>query len=235
MNNLTIIYLTANIVSKGWMEYQIEILKQAIYKMNFSIISISREPLDFGDNYIDTDQHGYWNIYRQLLRGAQLAKTRYIAMVEDDTLYSKEHFNEFRPRDNEVSYNRSRWSLFCWKKPALYCLRQRISNCSLIAPREYLIGALKERMDKHPDGDNLPNTRVGEVGRHKVESRLKVSLRNMVEWWSTTPIIQLNHPGGIDIAQKKQKKKHGQLKAYEIPYWGRADDIVAKYNNSIEE
>jgi hypothetical protein len=52
-----------------------------------------------------------------------------------------------------------------------------------------------------------------------------------VEWWSTVPVIQLNHPGGIDPAQQRKRKRHGQLKAHEIPYWGKAVDIAAKYHS----
>ena len=231
MNDLTLIYITANKMSDKWMDYHIEQLNRATHKLFLPIISISREPMDLGENYLDTDKHGYWNIYRQLLRGAKLATTKYVATVEDDTLYSREHFKEFRPKDDEVSYNHSRWSLFSWD--AVFCLRQRISNCSLIAPRELLIEALDERMAKHPDGDNLPNPHIGEVGRHSIELRLKVTRRKKVEWWSTTPVIQLNHPDGIDGCQQKKRKAHGQLKANEIPYWGKATDIVRIYNECI--
>ncbi len=225
MHDLTVLYITANEMPEKWMEYQIDILLKAIG--DTPIISVSRKPMDLGVNLLDTEpEKSYWNIYKQMLRAAWRAKTCFVAMVEDDVLYSKEHFVQFRPKRGEVSYNRSRWSLFAWDP--IYCLRQRVSNCSLIACRKVLIEALTEREEKYPDG----NKYVGEIGRAIVENRLGVSRRKMVEWYSTVPIIHINHPGGIDETQQQQWKKHGQIKAIDIPFWGKAKDIVEVYNGS---
>lgn len=182
--------------------------------------------MNLGTNLIDTEKKCYFNIYMQILRGALLTKTPYVAMVEDDVLYSKEHFIQFRPKSTEVSYNRSRWSLFSWDP--IYCLRQRVSNCSLIAPTKLLIEALSERKAVWPDG--APDKISGEVGRPIIDKRLRVTIRNKVEWYSTTPIIQLNHQSGSDVHARKKWKKHGQLKAYDIPHWGKATNIARIYN-----
>jgi len=183
--------------------------------------------MDLGHNILQTGPFGYWNIYRQLCIGAKLAETPYVSLAEDDVLYPPHHFSAFRPPADSVSYNRARWSLFTWDP--IYCLRQRVCNCTLIAPRALLIEALEERMAKHPDGDSLPDTHVGEVGRPRVDQRLRVKSRKSVEWWSTAPVVQLNHSSGIDVRQNQQRKEHGQLRAHDVPYWGKAVDIAAKY------
>lgn len=233
IQDLTIIYITANLVPERWQKFQIEILLEAIDKT--SIISVSRKPLDLGYNIIDFEPKSYWNIYVQLNQAAKLATTDYIAIVEDDTLYTHEHFVGFRPKLDEVSYNRSRWSLFVWDP--LYCLRQRISNCSLIAARKYLIDALDEREKRWPEGcsDHL----VGEVGRPVIDRRMKVSARKMVEWYCRNPIVQFNHENGTDNGDYGLKngkhliKKHGQIQAYDIPYWGKAEELVKRFINEI--
>jgi hypothetical protein len=225
MSDITILYITANMMPKNWYEFQIHHLKKSI--RDSMIVSISRKELDLGYNLIDTNERCYWNIYRQMLRGAKVTNTPYIAMAEDDVLYTEEHFFEFRPKLNEVAYDRARWSLFAWEKDPIYCMRQRISNCSLIAPREYLIEALEEREQKYPNGNDY----VGEVGRNKVENKLGVSIRNCVEFYCNNPIVQLNHPAGIDETQQRCWKKHGQMKAFDIPYWGKAEEIVRIYEN----
>ena len=169
----------------------------------------------------------------QMLRGAEIAKTKFIAVAEDDTLYTQEHFSEFRPPKDKVSYDRSRWSLFSWDN--MYCLRQRVSNCSLIAPRELLIEALRERKAKYPHG--CPDSLVGEVGRTIVDRRMGVTQREAVEWYCTNPIVQLNHPTGTDkgdygmIEGRHHIKRHGQIKAYDIPFWGKATDLIAYYKD----
>jgi len=98
----------------------------------------------------------------------------------------------------------------------------------MIGARDLVIDALEERDKKHPDGFSY----TGEIGREIVEKRLGVTRRKMVEWYSTVPVIQLNHPDGIDEGQQKQWKKHAQIKAYDIPYWGNAEDIVRLYNEA---
>lgn len=228
MDDLTVMYITANEMPKGWMDFQLKHLISSIGSA--PVVSVSREPMRFGTNLLDAEpQKSYWNIYRQMLRAAKAAKTIYVAMAEDDTLYSKEHFTQFRPALDQVSYNRSRWSLFCWDP--VFCLRQRVSNCTLIAPRQLLIEALQEREDKYPDGNDY----AGEVGRPIVARTLGVTDYKAVDWFSTVPVIQLNHPQGIDETQQRQWKKHGQIKAYHIPYWGKSRNIAKVYNDARRE
>jgi len=220
--DLTVVYITANETPDGWATFQMGHFLEAVGKL--PIISISRKPINLGTNLIDNEQKCYWNIYRQLLRGAKHADTEFIAMAEDDVLYSKEHFTCFRPLKDEVGYNRSRWTLLAWE--ALYSLKQRVSNCSLIAPRELLIEALQERMDKHLDG---MTDFAGEIGRKEIERGLGVTHRKMVDFFSEVPIVQLSHINGTEHRQRIKRKKHGQIKAYDIPYWGKASDIIKHY------
>lgn len=224
---ITILYITNNELPESWVKFA---LKHLIHAANGApIITISRLPMTLGTNLLDTEPKSYWNLYMQLLRGAQEAKTPYVALAEDDVLYTRAHFHEFRPSLDCIAYDRSRWSLFVWEKDPFYCMRQRISNCSLIASREYLIDALLERKNKYPDGvDQKLN---GEVGRPIVDKRLGVSKRNMVEFYSYGPIVQLNHPSGTDLTQQTQWKRHGQMRAYDIPYWGTAKEIIKHYAN----
>lgn len=227
MSDLTIIFITANLMPPIWTEYQARVLTES--GNGFPIITISRKPTSIGLNLIDDHEKSYWNIYRQMLRGAQIATTPYIAMAEDDTLYTREHFTEYRPALDAVSYNRSRWSLFSWEERPIFCLRQRISNCSLIASREYLVESLSERMEKYPDRG--PEKWAGEVGRKNIEKALGVTVRKCEEWYGSNPIVQLNHLWGTDERQQTAWKKHGQIKAIEIPYWGKARDIVDVYKS----
>jgi len=211
-----------------WMEYQIDVLKQAIG--NAPIVSISKKPMNLGTNIVE-EEHGqrhYWKIYQAMYEAAKIATTPFVAQVEDDALYPKEHFKEFRPPLDTVSYNRARWSLFSWHE--IYCLRQRISNCTLIAPRLLLIEALEERFAKWPQG--APHEITGEIGRSIVERKLGVKRRKMVEWYSTTPVVHLNHPTGIDDCQRRKHKAHGQIKAIDIPYWGPCKEILRRYHGN---
>lgn len=222
--DLTIIFLTLNKTPRYFSEFQKDNLISSAG--DHRIISISREPMRLGYNIVDDNPPGYVNIYRQILVGAQIATTDYIAIAEDDTLYTQEHFNFYRPPLDTFAYNQNRLALFTWGEP-MYSWRNRKSNCSLIAPRVLTIEALKERFEKH--GDNWPEQFVGELGRKRVEIGLGVTRRKSVEVFSEVSLVQFNHTMGTERTQKNRKKAHGPIKAYSVPWWGDADELVSKY------
>lgn len=223
--DITIIFLTANKVPKGWAAFHKEKLLEATG--NTPIITISKEPLDWGINVIQKEPYGISNVYWQLLRGAKMAKTKYIAVVEDDTLYPKEHF-EFRPPLDTFAYNRNKFGLFTWGVPTFYWY-DRFKNSTLVAPRELTVEALEERFAKYPKGTPESAHFTGELGRNNIEKNLGVTLRKSMWFTTGVSIVNLDHEFGIDHLGRTHRKAMGMLRAYEIPYWGRAEDIVKKF------
>jgi hypothetical protein len=231
MQDLTVIYLTANQHPVGWQAYHILTLLEAIQEL--PLIVVSREDKDAFHSLVNTRQNTklmldkgkkcHANMYFQLLQAAKQAETEYIATAEDDALYPKEHFTFHRPKPNAVAYDMARWSLFTWS-PELYSLKQRVSNCTLIAPRKYLIEALEERFNKYTV-ENFPPQLVSEVGRY--EGNMGITIRNMEKVYCKIPTIHLNHPNGSDSTE--HRKAMGEVKAYNIPYWGKAEEIVKRY------
>jgi hypothetical protein len=222
-SNITIIMLTASRVPKKWAEFHKEKLIEA--SGGCPIITISREPLDWGLNLLQTEEYGISNIYFQLLKGAKTATTDYIGVAEDDTLYPKEHF-EYRPPEDTFAYNMNKFGLFTWGKPT-YFWKNRIKNSTLIAPRKLVIEALEERFAKYPNG--TPEGFTGEMGRPNIEDKLGLKRRKSA-WFSTeVSIIAVDHELGIDRLARSHRKGMGILRAYDIPYWGQASEIVKKF------
>lgn len=222
-SDITIIMLTANRVPKGWAKFHKEKLLEAAG--NTPIITISKEPLDWGENVLQGEEYGPSNIYTQLLRGAKMAKTDFIGVAEDDALYPKEHF-EFRPPTDTFAYNMNRFNIFTWGRPT-YSWKNRMGNFTLIAPRKLVIETLEERFAKYPEG--TPSGLTGELGRQNVEEKL--GLTHHKSMWFTTPIsvIHIDHEVGIDRLARTHRKGMGILRSYEIPHWGRAEDIIKKF------
>jgi hypothetical protein len=211
----------------NWVQFHMRHLKAALGDM--PVVTVSRIPMDFGINLLDDAAPCYSNLYRQILRAAKVAETKYIAIVEDDTLYHENHFHRFRPQDDEFAYNRARWSVFSWGEPQ-YSLRNRISNCSCIAPRLLMIDALTERFAKPgPVHEGL----MAECGRNDVEAKLEITQRKKVEFYSRIPIVQLSHPHGTERRQQEQRKAHAEIRAFDIPHWGMAAEIVKEYTGSL--
>jgi hypothetical protein len=206
-NDLTLLFIHAGKLPEKWTAFH----KEQLDKLSYPIIDL-----------YDEEKMGYQRIYEQLLIGCKQATTPFIATIEDDVLYPPEHFIH-RPKKDEFSYNQHRWALFTWWKPT-YNWRNRVSNCSLIAPRELAIEALEERFAKHPKWPY-----VGELGRWRIDAKLKVTPRKLTEWYSTVGLVQINHDNGTEERQKSHWKDFGPVKAYDIPKWGRAEDLIKKF------
>jgi len=237
MKDLTVIFLTVNKVP--WMKFHNEVLLDAIGE--YPLITISREHID-GLPGIQLSQAGteqsHDNLFRQLLRGAKEATTPYVALAEDDTLYSRDHF-DLRPALNAFGYNWNRWSLFTFGEPT-YSFKRRFCQGGSILPRLYLIEALEERFAKW---GTIPHHLNGEVGYPIVDKNLGVTVRNSEVLYSSTPIVQIHHIYGTPLASKtvfnandttdpikrQTRKRMGMKRAYDIPHWGRSEELVKHF------
>ena len=228
MENLTVIYLTENRLPKYWTEYHQKILLEAVGKL--PLITVSRNPMQIGLNLMQTEPRSPSNVYWQILKAAKIATTDYIGIAEDDTLYPPEHFKH-RPAKGRVGYNMNHWSLFTWEyrfdpRP-IYSWRNRRGNYSMIAERELVIEALEERFAKYPGG--TPDKITGEIGRHLVERNIGITLRDVEEFWTSISLVNFNHDFGMDDLQIRHQKGLGTLRSYDIPHWGRADELVKHF------
>lgn len=224
---LTAIFLTNNEVPEKWMKFHNERLVEALEASGAALITMSRLPMPHlpGLNLIQDKPKSMSNIYYQLLRACKLAETDYIAVVEDDSLYPAEHFLERPPKD-KIGYNMNHWSLFTWGVPT-YSWRNRRGNYSMLSYRKLVIEALEERFAKFPNG--TPDNITGEIGRHMVERNMGITLRDVHEFETTVSIINFNHPNASDRLQVSQRKNLGKVQAFDIPHWGRAEDLVKQW------
>ena len=237
-NDLTCLFLTLNKVP--WMAYHNKIMLEAIG--DYPLITISRLPMDLpGIQLRQDERQSHDKIYRMMLQGAKLAKTDYIAMVEDDMLYSKDHF-DLRPPFDTFGYNWNRWSLFTWGEPTFSFKRRYCNGCSIL-PRLELIDALEERFTRFPK--EIPHWLNGELGYEKVEKNLGVKVRKSIELYSNIPVVQIHHTYGtpgigkpksmlkpgdtLDLEVRKIRKRMGMIRSYEIPYWGRSEDLIKNF------
>ena len=221
--DLTVIFLTVNKVPEKWAEYHRGVLLKAIG--DCPLITISKKPINLGTNIIQTEPESATNVYWQMLKGAKMAITPYIAVAEDDTLYCREHFTDFRPPLDTFAYNMTRWGILTWGPPTYYW-KNRLSNATLIAPRELAIEALEERFKKYPIGSDRGG---GELGNEKIEKRWRVTPRKSVVFNTITPIVYFQHRFALDPLERNQTKRMSMIRSYDIPYWGRSEELVKKF------
>jgi glycosyltransferase involved in cell wall biosynthesis len=200
--SLTILYYTANKVAKG-IEYSVI---RSLKKFGYPIISISQEPMDLGKNIVVPKEQSLKNIYKQVLIGAKAATTEYVALCEDDCLYTKEHF-KYRPKA-PFAYNLNRWLLHLdWEKP-MFSYRRRAILSQCIANREALIKCLEEERAE-------PDREMGIRDGHPYET-FETKEPNLV-------ICHSNNTSGRKTMGKDAEP------CTELPPWGTVDYWVRKF------
>lgn len=224
MNDLTIVYYTANEVKDDFAEYIRGILEEAADMT--PIISISKQPIQLGENFIDDNPRSHFSIYWQALTGAKLATTKYIALAEDDVLYSSEHF-EYRPSSGKFAYNLGMWGIYTWVIPAMFSWKGRRNLSQLICERELFIEAMEERFAKYPLGTPVNAGIWAEPGKY--ESQLGVTVRESETFFSQPANIMFSHEEALGFQNLGKRKRLGELRAYSIPYWGDAEEMLDYY------
>ena len=223
--DLTIIYYTANVLKESFAEkVRQQILKAAD---GLPIISISKKPINFGINIPDENpERSTVNIYQAIQKAARLAKTKYIALAEDDVLYPPGHFYTYLPPEDIFAYNMTRWNIYTWSKPPFFSLKFRKILATLIAPTNLWIESLGERFARYPDPARIPEIWMGEPGRISYESELGVTPRKAVDFYTYEPVIVFSHPESLGFLAQGTHKRANVIRALEIPYWGTAERIM---------
>jgi len=235
--DLTVIYLTANRMPKLWVDFHLKHLLAAVG--DYPLVTVSMKPMDLGvgeTKLIQTSEYGSWNTFVEWNQAAKVADTEFVAIAEDDTLYHPEHFSAFRPQLDEVAYHMGRWTVMSWHPEPTFSLIRNLGGFAMICPRKLMIESLDEREAKYPDGPT--HCRPGEIGRRAVERRMGVTRNKHVEWWSHFGMVNLAHTRALSSTfqeHPRMTRRQGELKAIEIPYWGRAEDIAGVFNRGVEE
>lgn len=226
-NNLSIVYYTANVISDYFAQNTFRQLVKATNDL--PIIVVSKKPmLTNAENIVvDLPRH-HLNIYRQALIGAKTAKTKFIALCEDDVLYSPEHFKH-RSNPGKFAYNLGTWNIFTWSDPPMYTHKGngRVNLGQLICERDLFIEAMEERFAKWSDDSQINLSNWAEPGKY--EKHLGVTLREIETFYTNPANIIFSHEKALAFENLGVRKKLGEIRAYRIPYWGDCRDILKLY------
>ena len=234
--DISVIYYTCNYLEKENPVF-VANTKQCLLKAigDYPLISVSHEPMDFGQNIVVDLPRGHRSIYKQILIGAKASKTKYVALAEDDILYSYGHFHTMVPKDDVFLYDMSKLSIFTWTKPPMFSYRtKRMVVNQLIAPREMLVDYLEERFARVPElkkagwSDDSINSKWGDPGRY--DNLLGVRPRKRQDEHLGTPSIVFTHPKAYGYETNHGKRKRlGDIRIIEEANWGKASEVVKLY------
>ena len=234
VDDLTIIYYSANRLPAQFAEAVREHLKHTAHALRIPIISVTQEPVTLGRNVVVARREpSIWMLYLQVLVGAQLAKTPYLMMCEDDCLYSTGHFVSCRPRYGvDFLFNLNRWSLRTWDKKPCYSHKERSVFSQMLAQRKSLIRALKERLSLRGQLIEAKRAqfimqRMGEPGRY--DAALGITQRTVnTAYWGGGNVV-FDHLYGLQARDLAKRKKMGPVRTDYLQSWGDAGELLVKY------
>lgn len=228
-NDLTLLYYTSNslpeFVAQRIRKYIVEVTEN-----KYPIISVSQKPIDFGQNIcVGEIGKSKYNLYKQILIGAREVKTKYIACIEDDTLYSPDHFL-FRPPDNLFAYEINYWFAFpgrnyYWRvhdKKKLGGMWGNISNTKT------LLNNLTKRFEIYLDH---PKMLWGEPG---IKDRATNFYSAYVQFSSKNPCVIFIHEASLGYKQfriyhRKWGKPLPEDKTNSLEQFGEIKGLFEKY------
>jgi len=245
-SNTTIIYYTDNDLSEPLFSRCQEYLRKAA--QDFPIISVSHKPVNLGENICIGEQKKSWLLlYKQLLLGVEHAKTKYIATAEHDCFYTTEHFS-FKPEKDDTFYYNENNCLVQWggNHPELNGMysrfwKQRLALSQLVCNRDLLVQTLNDRLNILDKDRRLARKIIfaGEFGLSKLrlekaqrwaESGRPVFLKQYLQDQldkEKYDVFRTKHPN-LDVRHDRNftGPKRGIKRCYELPYWGRFEDIM---------
>ena len=227
MSDLTILYYTANLLPPGFASAVRAQLMLAVGD-RYPIFCISQGALDFGSAQINVGPLGpsVLNLYHQVLLGAQVARTPYVALCEDDTLYTPGHFDCYRPNLDTFAYNHHKWALYTWGEPIFSAKTNRSVLNQCIAPREQLVRALEERFE-HEYTPERVQKHFAEPGRY--ERWLGVTIQKMEAFESPEPNIVISHEHALGFQQLGTRKALGDRQCERLDPWGTATEVRERF------
>lgn len=198
-----------------------------IDRSEIPVVSVSLEPLSWGQNISLDLERGKLTMFKQILAGLEKSTADVIFFCEHDVLYDPSHF-DFIPEDKEVFYyNENIWKVdFSGEhRPIHYDCKQTSGLC---AYRETLIEHYRERVRRVEEAGH--SNRVGyEPGTHNRAER--IDDRTSESWYSAVPNIDIRHTGNLTPSRwspeefRSQRNCKNWQEADEVPGWPAFQEI----------
>lgn len=204
------------------------------------IVSISLEPLDFGDNIHLPLKRGYITMTKQILAGLKELQADVIFFCEHDVLYHPSHFDFVPPKKDVFYYNNNVWKVRFSDGHAVRTadMKQLSGMC---AWRDLLVKHYEKRLE-------LLEAKASEVGEDSDEFRRYVRrmgfepgthgripelLGKAESYEAKYPNVDIRHDNTLTPSKwspeqfRNKKYAEGWQETDEIPGWGKFKELGA--------
>jgi len=228
----TIIYLTDHSLDEKLNKLCQKILLREAREI--PIISVSQRPIEFGKNICVGEIGRSWlSLYKQLKAGIDNVETENIVICEHDCIYTYEHLSFSPPKDNTVYYNNNTWLVQYDSKdkfeyngmfsfmPRRYAMSQLVANKEFMRIDTDL--RLRVLMDQTDDISVIRAQQWAATGRSmSIGFLIQHKLPDHPHQRFTTKIPSLDIRHNDNFTGSKRGKK----RCWELPYWGKLEDIM---------
>ena len=159
-----------------------------------------------------------FNFCRQLQMVIELATVDYVVSCEADCLYSPDYFT-FIPPDLGAVYRNDHNFVIPYKRN--YFLTKKSQTAFQVSGRDFLLARLNYLLRGQPQWNTEMRNFPKEIGEEFLDR----------EGQRKEPTFRTEY-GCLTIKTGDAMRKHtssGSTRIYELPYWGRAEDIRNKF------
>lgn len=223
-----IVYYTDNLLDEKIMK----LCQEQIKKSGLPIVSVSLQPINFGDNIVLPLKRSYLTMFKQILAGLEKIQTDIVFLCEHDVLYHPSHFHFQPPRKDIFYYNQNKWRLRVSDGFLVY--HDCKSTSQLCADKKFLIKHYKKRISL-VEKNGFSRKMGFEPGSHNRLER--VDDFKSEDWRSEFPNVDVRHGWNLtesrwkisEFRNSSQKKvSRSWREANEVPGWGSGKDIINK-------
>ena len=223
MSNLTILFYSANLKPEPFAS---NVRAKLLEVVNDPVISITHRPLDgFDTNAVITMPVSTYSVYAQILIGARLATSKFIACAEDDVLYPAEHFQFRPPQDDTFYYSKSRWWV---EKDGFYRWRDRTVMSTCICNRELYIAWAERLFEKFPVHPEKREDMTGWAEPSRYEWYLGLPKVKGDTFETENPVVTFNAKPSLGGLRKIGPTDTIRT---ELPLWGDAKTLWRAYHD----
>lgn len=203
------------------------LVKKHLLATGIKLVSVSLQPMDFGENITLLLERGYLAMFKQILAGIERMDADIIFLAEHDVLYNKEHF-EFTPSRKDVFYyNLSNWQVRASDGHAVYWDCQKVSQ--LCAYKELLVKHYRERV-RRVELEGFTRAMGFEPGTHNRSAR--VDDYKCERWASAIPNLDVRHKNNLTASRwdpsqfRNPCKNWKEAKLEDLQGWRGMESLV---------
>lgn len=181
---------------------------------NGEIVSVSLQPIDFGDTRIVLNgQPGYETMFRQILAALEASTGEIVHFTEHDCLYDESNFTFIPPDKNKFYYNLNWWKV---RKDGLAVHWDAVQVSGLSCYRELALQFYRER--------------VATFDKNTFDRKFEPTVNTEYEtWWSEKPMIDVRHD--TNTTYNKWKLDHFRKKETAVNFEQSTIDKIEGWPN----